>query len=258
MSGYAAIISSDNAPPDRALLDRMAAALAFRGPDATHITTQPGAGFVFTFLKTGPAPQSPQQPVTIDAGVWLIGDVRLDGRDDLRRKLEQHGASLPSNATDEELILHAYQKWGEQSFADLIGDYAFALWDCTARRLLCLRDLIGSRPFFYAHVAGQLIFSNTLNIIRLTPQVSAELDRHFIGDFLLEGWCPDLACSAFRDIARLPPGHVLSYNEGAVTVRRFTSFPIEEPLLLKRPEDYVGRFRALLAQAVADRLPQGP
>src|SRR6476661_3422347 len=112
MSGYAGIISPDNAPPDRDLLDCMAAALAFRGPDATHITTQPGAAFVFTFLRTGPAPQSPQQPTTIDGRVWLIGDVRLDGRDDLRRKLEQHGASLPPTAADEELILHFVSQFG--------------------------------------------------------------------------------------------------------------------------------------------------
>jgi asparagine synthase (glutamine-hydrolysing) len=183
----------------------MAAALAFRGPDATHVTTQPGAGFVFTFLRTGPAPQSSQQPCTLDGRLWLIGDVRLDGRDNLRRKLEQHGASIPSTATDEELILHAYQKWGEQSFPDLIGDYAVALWDSIARRLLCLRDLIGSRPFFYAHVSGQLIFSNTLNAIRFAPKVSAELDRHFIADFLLQESCPDLARTAFQDISRLPP-----------------------------------------------------
>src|SRR5438067_701845 len=101
MSGYAGIISADNAPPDRDLLGRMAAALAFRGPDATHITAQSSAGFVFTFLRTGPAPQSSQQPVTLDGRIWLIGDVRLDGRDDLRRKLEQHGASIPSMVTDE-------------------------------------------------------------------------------------------------------------------------------------------------------------
>src|SRR2546423_11000633 len=106
MSGYAGIISADNAPPDRDLLDRMAAALAFRGPDAMHITAQSGAGFVFTFLRTGPAPQSSQQPVTLDGRMWLIGDVRLDGRDDLRRKIEQHGVSLTPTATDEELILH--------------------------------------------------------------------------------------------------------------------------------------------------------
>jgi asparagine synthase (glutamine-hydrolysing) len=236
----------------------MAAALAFRGPDATHIATQPGAGFVFTFLRTGPAPQSPQQPCSLDGRLWLIGDVRLDGRDDLQRKLEQHGASIPSAATDEELILHAFQIWGEQSLPDLIGDYAFALWDSLARQLLCLRDLIGSRPFFFAQVADQLIFSNTLNVIRLVPQVSAELDRHFVGDFLLEGWCPDLARSAFRDIARLPPAHLLSFSEGTVAIRRFTSFPIEEPLPLKRPEDYVKQFHALLERAVVDRLPRGP
>src|SRR5262249_16002313 len=160
---FAGIISTDGIPAERKLLERMAAALTFRGPDATHITTQVGAGFCFTLLRTGPAPQSSQQPCSLDRHVWLIGDVRLDGREHLRRKLEQRGATVPLEITDEELILHAFQVWGEQSFSDLIGDYAFALWDSTSRRHLCLRDLVGSRPFFYAHVAGQLIFSNTLN-----------------------------------------------------------------------------------------------
>jgi len=255
MSGFVGIISAGGAPPDRPLLERMAAALAFRGPDATHITTQPGAGFVFTFLRTGPTPQFPQQPVTLDNRLWLIGDVRLDGREDLRRKLEQHGASISRTATDEELILHAYQKWGEQSFPDLIGDYAVALWDSIARRLLCLRDLIGSRPFFYAHVSGQLIFSNTLNAIRFAPKVSAELDRHFIADFLLQESCPDLARTAFQDISRLPPSHLLSYSRDNLGVRRFTSLPIEEPLVFKRQEEYVEQFRALFETAVRDRLP---
>ena len=124
MSGYAGIISPDNTPPDRALLDRMAADLAFRGPNATHVTTQPGADFVFTFLKTGPAPQSPQQPVTLDNRLWLIGDVRLNGRDDLRRKLEQHGASLPRTVTDEDLTLHFVSQFGIESLPELDGDFS--------------------------------------------------------------------------------------------------------------------------------------
>src|SRR5712664_2026413 len=129
MSGFAGVVSLDAAPPDALLLERMAEALAFRGPDGTHITTKPGAGFCFTFLRTGPAPQCPSQPCSLDGRIWLLGDVRLDGREDLRRKLEQHGEKVDDDSTDEELVLRTWRLWGENGIAELIGDYAFALCD---------------------------------------------------------------------------------------------------------------------------------
>src|SRR5258707_362710 len=124
MSGFAGVVSLDAAPPDALLLERMAEALAFRGPDGTHITTKPGAGFCFTFLRTGPAPQCPSQPCSLDGNVWLLGDVRLDGRDDFRRRLEQHGDEFHGEVTDEELVLRAWRRWREDSLPDLIGDYS--------------------------------------------------------------------------------------------------------------------------------------
>src|SRR5467141_5317193 len=150
MSGFAGIVCTDGSSPDPPLLERMSARLTFRGPDATHIWSRAGAGFCFSLLRTGPAPQSAEQPCTLDGRVWLLGDVRLDGREDLRRQLEQAGESLPSDVTDEELVLWAWRQRGEQSFADLLGDFAFALWDAEARRLLCVRDLLGLRPFYYS------------------------------------------------------------------------------------------------------------
>jgi asparagine synthase (glutamine-hydrolysing) len=258
VSGFAGIISLDGAPPDARLLERMAQTLAFRGPDGTHITTKPGAGFVFTFLRTGPAPQCPSQPCSIDGRVWLLGDVRLDGRDDLRRKLEQYGDEIPAEVTDEELVLRAWQRWREEALPDLLGDYSFALWDAEARQLLCARDLMGARPFFYAQAGSHLYFSNTLNAIRCAPDTSSVLDDHFIAHFLLQGWCSDLARSAFRDIARLRPGHALQYSTAGLQVRRFVSLPVEEPLLFKGEEEYVEQFRSLLEQATPDRLPRGP
>lgn len=258
MSGFAGIVSLDGAPPDTGLLERMAQTLAFRGPDGTHITTKPGAGFCFTFLRTGPAPQCPAQPCSLDGNVWLLGDVRLDGRDDLRRKLEQHGDEIAANVTDEELVLRAWRRWREDSFPDLIGDYSFALWDAQARQLWCARDLMGARPFFYAQAGNHLYFSNTLNTIRCAPDVSSNLDDHFIGDFLLQGWCSDLARSAFRDISRLPAGYALHYSTTGLQTRRFTALPIEEPLWLKHEEEYVEQFRGLFEQAILDRLPRGP
>jgi asparagine synthase (glutamine-hydrolysing) len=258
MSGFAGMISLDGAPPDRRLLEKMAARLAFRGPDGTHITTHPGAGFCFTFLRTGPALQCTSQPCSLDGRVWLLGDVRLDGRDDLRLKLEQSGEELSADVTDEELVLRTWRIWGEEGIAELIGDYAFALWDAEARQLHCWRDLMGARPFFYAQDRGWFYFSNTLNAVHCVAGISRELDHHFIGDFLLQGWCGYPDRTAFRKISRLPAGHILSRSCEGVEVKRYTSIRIEEPVYLRREKDYVERFRELLKKAVLDRLPRGP
>ncbi|HXJ06095.1 MAG TPA: asparagine synthase-related protein [Candidatus Acidoferrum sp.] len=257
MSGFAGYVSARGDPPDQRLLERMAARLAFRGPDATQIWSRSGAGFCFTLLRTGPAPQASEQPCTLDGRVWLLGDVRLDGREELRRELEQHDKPIPATATDEELILRAWHQWGEAGLPKLLGDFSFALWDDTARRLWCVRDLLGARPFFYARVGGRFYFSNTLEVIRLTPGVSSELDPQFIGDFLLQEWCVDGARTAYRDIHRLPPGHTLVISDRELCVRFYTDFSVEEPLGLKRPEEYVERFLELLMKAVRDRLPHG-
>jgi asparagine synthase (glutamine-hydrolysing) len=258
VSGFAGVVSLDGAPPDEILLNRMAERLAFRGPDGTHIWKQLGAGFCFTFLRTGPAPQCPSQPCSLDGNVWLLGDVRLDGRDDLRLKLEQHGEELAIDVTDEELVLRVWRRWGEQGLPELLGDYAFALWDAEARQLWCVRDLMGARPFFYARVGGQFHFSNTLNALRCSSNISSELDLQFIGDFLLQGSCSDLERSGFREVSRLRAAHVVRFSENGLDISRFTSIPIEEPLWLRHEEDYIERFTALLNDAVSDRLPQAP
>jgi asparagine synthase (glutamine-hydrolysing) len=258
MSGFAGIVSAEGRTPDAKLIERMAERLAFRGPDATQVWMRPAAEFCFTLLRTGPSPQAGSQPVSLDGRIWLLGDVRLDGREELLRKLEQQGEETPSDATNEELILRAWRRWDEKSFEVVMGDFAFALWDAEARKLWCVRDLMGARPFFYAQQGGQLVFSNTLDAVRLSPNVSTKFDAHFIGDFLLQSWCPVADRTAFLDIRRLPAGHVLQYSNGEVVVRRYASLPIEEPLFLQRREDYVEEFRDLLEQAVRDRLPMGP
>ena len=106
MSGFAGIFCRDGATPDLAILDQMASRIAFRGPDAKQISVCPGAGVAFTLLRTGPAPQAETQPVLLDGRWWLAGDVRLDGRAELERKL-QVAAAFKKGAADEELALMA-------------------------------------------------------------------------------------------------------------------------------------------------------
>jgi len=117
---------------------------------------------------------------------------------------------------------------------------------------------MGARPFFYARAGNRLYFSNTLNTIRCAPEISAELDQHFIGDFLLQGWCSYPERTAFREISRLPAGRALRYSGLRLAVHRFTALPVEEPLWLRREEELVERFSDLLETAVRERLPTGP
>jgi asparagine synthase (glutamine-hydrolysing) len=257
MSGFAGVVGGDGAIPESRLLEQMSAKLAFRGPDATQVSTQEGAGFCFTLLRTGPAPQMAMQPCSLDGRIWLLGDVRLDGREELHRRLEEQGDSIRPEVTDEELILHAWKQWGEASFERLIGDFAFAIWDGTERSLWCARDLLGIRPFFYAHAGNCFFFSNTLDALRAAPEVPTALDLGFVGDFLLQGFCQDGERTAFRGIRRLPQGHFLKFSSGDVRLCRYASLAVEEPLQLQ-PAEFVEQFRGLLEQAVRDRLPQGP
>ena len=258
MSGFAGLVSTDGATPDRDLLDRMAAGLEFRGPDGTQVWSQSGAGFCFTLLRIGPAPQSSEQPCSLEGRVWLIGDVRLDGREDLRHELEQSGEPTKIDATDEELILRVWRRWSEEGLTRLVGDLSFALWDAAARELVCLRDLMGFRPFLYASIGKRLFFSNTLKVLRNPLGMSAELDPQFIADFLLQDWISDPSRTVYKHIHRLAPGHLLKYSAQGLRVRRYTEIPIEEPLWLKQPEEYIEQFQSLLEKAVRDRLPHGP
>ena len=256
MSGFAGIVNSDGAPVDEILLRSLADRLAFRGPDAVVVKTLEGAGFCFTLLRTGPAPQAEELPLTLDRRQYLVGDVRLDGRDDLRGALTQAGYEIPSSATDEELALRAWQLRGTDSGSLLMGDYSFAVWEPGAKRLVCVRDAIGVRPFFYAVAGSMLCFSNTLEALRIVPSLDLRLDDQFVGDFLLQGCCSDLERTVHRGIRRLKPGHLLEFRDGVVSSRRFVELPIQEPLTYRRPNEYVEHFQSLFQSAVLERVPR--
>ena len=258
MSGFAGIIGRRGEPCNPALLRHWAEKLEYRGPDGTFVHAEPGAAFCFTFLKTGPAPQRAKQPFSLDGRFWFLGEARLDGRDELIRRLCAAGEDASPQTSDEELILQTWRAWGREGIEGLEGDLAYALWDREARRLICARDLIGPRSFYYAVHEGRFYFSNELRRILEVPGISRELDPVFIGDFLLQEFCGDAERTAYRDLRRLPPGHILTYDDGQLSVRPYAQLPIEEPIYLKRSEEYIEQFRALLEQAVRERLPHEP
>jgi asparagine synthase (glutamine-hydrolysing) len=256
MSGFFGIVRSDGREVSPKLLRDVAEVLRFRGPNGQNIWQQQGAGASFAYLATGPAKQAIQQPVTAGEN-WMIGDVRLDARNRLIDQLHAKGNHPSPDPTDEELLLLAWQTWGDSSLRRILGDYSFALWDYSCRSLWCARDFVGPRPFYYAHTRGVFCFSNTLAALGAVPEVSSTLDEVFIGESLLHGHSTDLSRTVYADIRRLPAGHLLKFHDQSVCVRRFLTLPIEDPVRFSQPEECLDAYRAVLREAVQDRLPQG-
>jgi asparagine synthase (glutamine-hydrolysing) len=257
VSGFAGIVrtapSAESDELDRRAMERMAREIAFRGPSPLHQTSQPGASFAFSLLKTGPAPQAEFQPCTLDGQTWFLGEGRCDGREELTRKLSQHGLTIPATATDEQLVLHYFAKFG--NLPELDGDFSFALWKPRERSLLAFRDLTGSRPFFYSYRDGVLVFSNTMQAVLSAPSVSRQIDEEFLGDFLLGSPYYEPNRTVYREVRRLPPGHLLELSETGLSIRRVAHMPVEDVLLLKDDREYVEEFQRLLSEALSDRLP---
>src|SRR5215472_6686073 len=257
MSGFFGMIRTDGAPVDQQLLERIARALEFRGPDGTNTWRSQNAGFVYTCRKNGTAHQSPVQPVGLEALYWLVGEVRLDAREELVRQLREKGQLASAERSDEELLLQSWKVWGDGALGRLSGDFSFGLWDVKSQSLACGRDFAGARPFYYAEAPGAFCFSNTLQALRLLPGLSPDLDDLFIRDFLLDGQSSDPQRTVWRAARRLLPGFRLCFTRDKLDVRRFLQLPIEEPLWLNEPEEYRQQFRDLLERAVADRVPEG-
>jgi asparagine synthase (glutamine-hydrolysing) len=256
MSGFVGILNLDGAPVDRSLLERMTRFLAFRGPDGQEILCLGSVGLGHAMLRATREAATEKQPGKVDDRLYVVADARIDARAELIEKLKNKSSiagSLSLSTPDSELILLAYDSWGEGCVEHLIGDFSFAIWDKRRNRLLCARDHFGVKPFFYAHVGSCLIFSNTLDCIRIHPAVSGVLNDLAIADFLLFDSNQEPGTTAFAEIRRLPPAHTLKIENETLVERRYWELAVTTPVRYPRDKEYLDRFRELLDAAVADR-----
>ena len=255
MSGFVGVLNLDNKPVDRRLLASMTGYMSFRGPDAQRVWCHGPTGLGHALLRTTRESKHEKQPFSLDGQVWIVADARVDGRADLVRDLRARDADVSLDTPDVELILQTYYAWGVACLERLIGDFGFALWDQPRQRLVCARDQFGVVPFFYARVANTIIVSNTLNCIRMHPDISDDLDEMVLADQMILLANQRLDAAVFSAIRRLPPAHTLIAERGTLSARRYWETPEEGTYLRYRdPEDYVTHFRTTFQQAVEDRL----
>ena len=147
-----------------------------------------------------------QQPLCNEDGrVWITFNGEIFNYIELAAELEAKGHRLRTRS-DTEVIVHAYEEWGDACVERFVGQFAFALWDRARRRLLLARDRFGIRPLYVAEHEGRILFGSEIKALRAYPGFAPELD----GDALAEIstlWVTVPPRTAFAGVAQIPPGH---------------------------------------------------
>ena len=254
MSAFVGIVQFDGRPVDADLLDRLTRHLRRIGPDTQNSRVLGRAGFGHALLKTTYESEHEQQPFSPRDDAMIVGDVRLDGRDELLHRLggthDRNGKDIP----DIELVLHAWYRWGEELTDHLIGDFGFAIWDSVGKRLFAARDHMGIRTFYYHLSRDRLIFSNALNALLLDPLVTPALNELAVADFLVMGFNLDFTTTSFKDIQQLAPAHQVVFSQRGRNERQYWTLPAEGVDQDLRDDDIIDGFNHLLGQAVHDRM----
>ena len=158
------------------------------------------------------------EPVLLDTGggkVMALFSGRIGNLPELRRLLEKHGRALIGGTT-EELLIRLYELYGSDLFGHLKGAFAAALYDTGKRRLLLGRDLLGAEPLYYFIHRDVLVFSGSLGALEKHPLLPDELDINAVSTFLSLQYIPE-PDTIFRNVRKLPPGHLLDMHLDAAT-----------------------------------------
>jgi asparagine synthase (glutamine-hydrolysing) len=253
MSGIAGVYNLDGRPVDAALLRRMTERIAHRGPDGAGYWMDGPIGLGHQMLHTTPEALVEKQPFLNARGdLCLTLDGRVDNREELRAALEAHGAKLRTD-TDAELVLQAYECWGEECPRRLLGDFAFAIWDRRQRQLFCARDILGFKPFYYYTDGRTFLFGSELPQLFEDTTIRREPNEGMIGEYLVMAVTSQEE-TLYRDIFRLPPAHVVSVQGGQLRKERYWTLDLAKQIRYRTDEEYAAHFFAVFKEAVRCRL----
>lgn len=227
----------------------MISTLLHRGPDGTNyfksrLCALAHARLSIIDLETGAQPMSNE-----DDTVWTVLNGEIFNYIELRAELEALGHRFRT-CSDTEVIVHAYEEYGNRFVERLNGQFAIALWDSRRERLLLLRDRVGIRPLFYAHSGGRLLFASEAKAILAVAPEKAVLDEQALAQ-IFTFWSAVGSRSAFKDVRSLPPGHLLILENGRERLEGYWDweFPAAGRWSALSLESAAEALRALLVEA---------
>jgi asparagine synthase (glutamine-hydrolysing) len=274
MCGIAGIVrlGANGAAPSRDEIGQMVGALRHRGPDGFGLYRDDRVGLGHARLAIIDLATGDQPLANEDDDLWIVFNGEIFNYLELRAELEAAGHRFRTKG-DTEVIVHAFEAWGDEAWSRMNGQFALALWDSRRRRLTLARDRLGVRPLYYAEHAGRLYFGSE---VKALFAAAAELPRRLdpVGlDQTFTFWTVLAPRAVFEGVHELPPGSLRHYDlagESPVVTERTwydPAFPEVDataggagagagsmPAFSGSLDDAVGEVRRALEQATSLRM----
>src|ERR687886_2613687 len=243
MCGFAGIARREARGVERETLRRMAAAIANRGPDGFGLSLGRRVGLAHLRLSIIDVEGGAQPMATDDGGLVVAYNGEIFNYVELMGELAAKGYRFRTRC-DTEVLLHGYAEWGERLVDRLNGDFAFAIHDRRADRVLLARDRFGVRPLFYTIANGDLLFASEVKALFASGEVEAAPDLEGL-DEVFTFWAARAPRTAFRGVRSLEPGTLAVWSGGRLRTRRYYDFTYaaasDEPAHAVRALDKVMR-----------------
>jgi asparagine synthase (glutamine-hydrolysing) len=230
-------------------VEKVIAILSPYGPDGSGYFSRDGVNIIHRAFHTTAEAHSEAQPRVSASGVVLTWDGRLDNRVELVRDLRDGLADTP---TDVDIVVAAYERWGTESFARLVGDWALAVWNPNARSLILAKDFMGTRPLYYSSDKDQISWSTILDPLVLFAEKYFSLCEEYVA-----GWFslfPAAHLTPYVGIHSVPPSCFVRFERGRTTVSRYWDFDPAMRIRYRTDAEYEEQFRAIFAESVRRRL----
>lgn len=252
MCGIAGIVAADPARPvSEAELLSMVRTLHHRGPDEEGHVVLPGVGLGMRRLAIVDL-SGGQQPFTNETGeLQLVCNGEIYNFPALRRELEALGHRFRSHS-DVEVLVHAYEQWGEHFLTRVRGMFALALWDGRTRTLLAARDRAGEKPLYWTVVCGTLYLASEIKALLARPDVPRALDLEGLDQFLTYEYVV-APRTILQGVHKLPAGSYLTFQQSRTVVRRYWD-PNTVAVRPWRDDEAAEAVREALSRAVQSQL----
>lgn len=246
---------------DRALLDKMNQSQFHRGPDEGGLFVEPGVGLGHRRLSIIDLSSGQQPLFNEDGSVVVVFNGEIYNFQELVPELQAAGHVFRTRS-DTEVIVHAWEEWGEACVERFRGMFAFALWDRNRQTLFLARDRLGVKPLYYALLPdGQLIFGSELKALLVHPGLTREIDARAVEDYFAYGYVPEPK-TIYDSALKLPPGHTLTVRAGAPlpAPRQYWDIPFKPLPALSEgdaAEELIDRLREAIKIRLISEVPLG-
>lgn len=250
MCGIAGTLALDGRPADESLVASMLELIAHRGPDDAGMLIDGPCALGHRRLSIIDVSSAGHQPMpSADGRLWITYNGEVYNYKELRVSLEALGRRFRTE-TDTEVLLQAYEEWGERALERLNGMFAFAVWDRERASLFCARDRFGVKPFYYATASGCFVFASEIKALFANRQLPRVPNDDRVLDFLAWAVADHTSETMFEGVSQLPAGCFLE-----VDTRRGVGPPVRWYALQRRSvDDPAAQVRRLLESAVDLRL----